>query len=100
VLHWFFLIPFYVFSAIGVFLLLTIVCRLLRLKVAANTLAVTAVCVGVVVVGLPLIEGITLAQYTGLRLLILAAITFGLATVDTLLESVLPLPLDAELAEL
>jgi hypothetical protein len=48
----------------------------------------------------PLFEGIQLSDYTGRRLLMVAGVTFVLATIDTLLESVLPLPLDAELADL
>ena len=99
-MHWLLLVPFYVFIAIGVFLLLSIFCRVLRLKLSANTLAVTAVIVGVVIVLLPLFEGIQLSDYTGRRLLVIGAVTFALAAVDTLLESVLPLPLDAELADL
>lgn len=99
-MHWLLLVPFYVFIAIGVFLTLSIACRILRLKLSANALAVTAVITGVVVVLLPLVEGITLSDYTGRRLLMVAGVTFVLATIDTLLESVLPLPLDAELADL
>lgn len=99
-MHYFLLVPFYVFVAIGVFLLLSVLCRILRLKLSANALAVTAVIVGVVIVLLPLFEGITLADYTGRRLLVVGGVTFLLATIDTLLESVLPLPLDAELADL
>jgi hypothetical protein len=98
--HYLLLVPFYVFIAIGVFLLLSILCRLLRLKLSANALAVTAVIVGVVIVLLPLFEGIQLSDYTGRRLLVVAAVTFVLATIDTLLEPVLPLPLDTELADL
>lgn len=99
-MHYFLLVPFYVFIAIGVFLLLSILCRVLRLKLSANALAVTAVVVGVVIVLLPLFEGIQLSDYTGRRLLVIGAVTFLLATIDTLLESLLPLPLDAELADL
>lgn len=99
-MHWLFLVPFYVFIAIGVFLSLSILCRLLRLKLSANALAVTAVIVGVVIVLLPLFEGIQLSDYTGRRLLMVGAVTFVLATIDTLLEPLLPLPLDAELADL
>lgn len=99
-MHWLLLVPFYVFIAIGVFLLLSILCRILRLKLSANALAVTAVIVGVAIVLLPLFEGIQLSDYTGRRLLVVAGVTFVLATIDTLLESVLPLPLDAELADL
>jgi hypothetical protein len=98
--HWFLLVPFYVFIAIGVFLLLSILCRVLRLKLSANALAVTAVIVGVVIVLLPLFEGIQLSDYTGRRLLMIGVVTFVLATIDTLLEPLLPLPLDAELADL
>jgi hypothetical protein len=98
--HYLLLVPFYVFTAIGVFLLLSILCRLLRLKLSANTLAVTAVIVGVVIVLLPLFEGIQLSDYTGRRLLMVGVATFVLATIDTLLEPFLPLPLDAELADL
>ena len=99
-MHWLLLVPFYVFIAIGVFLLLSILCRIVRLKLSANALAVTAVVVGVFVVLLPLFEGIQLADYTGRRLLMVAGVTFVLATIDTLLQAVLPLPLDAELADL
>jgi prepilin signal peptidase PulO-like enzyme (type II secretory pathway) len=100
VLHWLFLIPVYVFSAILVFLALTILCRVLRLKPAANTLAVTAVVCGLATIALPLLDGVTLADYTGWRLLIIVAASFALAAIDTLLEPLLPLPVDAELAEL
>ena len=99
-MHWFLLVPFYVFIAIGVFLLLSILCRVLRLKLSANALAVTAVVVGVVIVLLPLFEGIQLSDYTGRRLLMIGVATFVLATIDTLLEPLLPLPLDADLADL
>ena len=99
-MHWFLLVPFYVFIAIGVFLLLSILCRVLRLKLSANALAVTAVIVGVVIVLLPLFEGIQLSDYTSRRLLVVGVATFVLATIDTLLEPLLPLPLDAELADL
>lgn len=99
-MHWFLLVPFYVFIAIGVFLLISVLCRVLRLKLGANALAVTAVVVGVVIVLLPLFEGIQLSDYTGRRLLAVGVVTFALAAIDTLLEPWLPLPLDADLADL
>lgn len=99
-MRWLLLVPFYVFTAIGVFLVLSMLCRVLRLKLSANALAVTAVVSGIGFVLLPLIEGITLSDYTGLRLLILAAATFVLAALDTLIEPLLPLPIDRELSEL
>jgi hypothetical protein len=98
--HYLFLVPFYVFIAIGVFLFLSIVCRILRLKLTANALAVTAVTVGVFIVLLPLFEGVQVTDYTGRRLLVVGLVTFALATIDTLLETLLPLPLDRELADL
>jgi hypothetical protein len=98
--HWLLLIPFYVFIAIGIFLLLSILCRVVRVKLSANALAVTAVVVGVMVALLPLAEGVELSDYTGRRLLLVVATTFALAAIDTLLEPLLPLPLDAELPEL
>lgn len=99
-MHWLLVIPFYVFIAIAVFLTLSILCRVLRLKLAAHTLAVTAVILGVGVVFLSFFEHIIdLPDLNGWRLLVLAAVTFVLAALDTLLEPVLPLPLDKELAE-
>ena len=53
-----------------------------------------------VIVLLPLFEGIQLSDYTGRRLLVIGVVTFVLATIDTLLEPLLPLPLDADLADL
>ena len=99
-MHWFLLVPFYIFIAIGVFLLLSILCRVLRQKLSANALAVTAVIVGVFLVLLPLFEGIQLTDYSGRRLLMIGVVTFVLAAIDTLLEPLLPLPLDADLADL
>ncbi len=98
-MRWLLLIPFYVFTAIGVFLVLSMLCRILRLKLSANALAITSVAAGIAFVLLPLLEGITLADYSGLRLLALAGVTFLLATLDTLLEPLLPLPIDRELSE-
>ena len=99
-MHYFLLVPFYFFIAIGVFLLLSLLCRVLRLKLTPTPSPSPRSCVGVVIVLLPLFEGIELSDYTGRRLLVLGAVTFLLATIDTLLESLLPLPLDAELADL
>jgi hypothetical protein len=98
--HWLLLIPFYVFTAIGVFLVLSLLCRALRLKLAAHTLAVTAVSAGIAVVLLPLFGHlIDLPGFTGRRLLMLAGVTFVLAAIDALLEPLLPLPFDDELAD-
>ena len=99
-MHWLLVIPFYVFTAIGVFLVLSLLCRVLRLKLAAHTLAVTAVIIGIFVVLLPLFEHlIALPDFNGRRLMMLAGVTFVLAAIDALLEPVLPLPIDDELAD-
>lgn len=99
-MRWLLLIPFYVFLAIATFLVLSIACRIVRLKLAAHTLAVTAVITGVAIVVLSLFEHwVEIPDLTGMRLVILMVVTFALAALDTLLERILPLPLDQELAE-
>jgi len=93
-------IPFYVFTAIGVFLVLSLLCRVLRLKLSAHSLAVTAVIAGIFVVLFPLFEHlIDLPDLTGRKMIILLVITFGLAALDAVLERFLPLPFDDELAD-
>jgi uncharacterized membrane protein YadS len=99
--HVFILIPFYFFSAIGLFLILTLLARVLRLQVTANALAISAVVLGLSVVAVPLLTDVLdLAHYGGRYLLLLGAITFALAALDTLLEPLLPLPLDRELEKI
>jgi hypothetical protein len=101
VAHWLIVIPFYVFSAIGLFLAFTLVARLLRLKITVNAIAVTSVALGVAVVAVPLMADLLdLEHYAARYLLVLGAATFALAILDTLLEPLLPLPLDRELAKL
>jgi hypothetical protein len=98
--HWMVVIPFYFFGAIATFLVLALASRVLRLPVGANGLAITAVVLGVAVVAVPLAaDWIDLAHLGGRRLLILAAATFVLAALNTLLQSWLPLPADQDLAE-
>jgi hypothetical protein len=100
-MHWLVVIPFYFFAAIATFLLLALAARALRLRVGANGLATAAVLLAVAVVAVPLAaDWIDLAHLTGRRLLVLAAATVVLAALDTLLQSVLPLPADRDLAEL
>ena len=99
-MHWLILIPFYFFGATGLFLLLTIASRLLRLKVTASTLAVTSVVLGLAFVIVPLVSDLLdLEHYAGRYVLGLGLVTFLIAAVDTILEPLLPLPLDQELAQ-
>lgn len=99
--HWLVVIPFYFFSAIFMFLLLAVASRVIRLQVGANALATTAVIVAVALVAVPLACGwIDLEHLNGRRLLALAAASFVLAGLDTLLQPLLPLPVDRDLSEL
>ena len=99
-MHWMVVIPFYFFGAIATFLVLALASRVLRLQVGANGLAIAAVALGVAVVGVPLAaDWIDLAHLGGRRLLVLAAATFVLAALNTLLQSWLPLPADRDLSE-
>lgn len=100
-MHWLVVIPFYFFAAILTCLALTLASRVLRLKVGANGLAITAVLLAVGVVAVPLAaDWIDVAHLTGRRLLVLGAATFVLAALDTLLQRLLPLPADRDLSEL
>ena len=99
-LHALVVIPFYFFAALATFLTLAVVTRVLRLKVGANALAMTAVLLGVAVVAVPLsLDWIDLRHLSGRPLLVLGAATFVLAALDTLLQSLLPMPIDRELSE-
>ena len=80
-MHWMIVIPLYIFGSITLLLSFILAARLLRLRV-------------------PLAAGwVTVDAYTGRVLLVLVAASFALAGVDTLLGSVMPLPLDEELRE-
>lgn len=100
-LHTLIVVPFYFFSAILTFLVLALACRITRAKIGANSLAIVAVILAVAVVAVPLaLDWIDLAHMNGRRLLVLAVATVVLAAVDTLLQPLLPLPADRDLAEL
>jgi hypothetical protein len=97
-LHWLILIPYYFFLALTVSLLLVLLARFSRVRVPANYLVSAAVLLAIGAVALPLVTGrATLADYTARGFVVLAAASFLLATLDTILASVLPLPLDQEL---
>ena len=99
-LHSLVVVPFYFFAALGTFLTLALASRVLRLKIGANALAITAVVLGVAVVAVPLaLDWVDLRHMTGRFLLGLGAATFVLAALDTLLQPLLPLPIDRELSE-
>lgn len=100
-LHWLILFPYYFFTAVSLYLLLTLVCRVVRAGASANPLAMTAALSAVVLTALPLLAGMTrLAQYSWQGLVALLAINFVLATVDAVLAGSLKLPLDSELEDI
>lgn len=100
-MHALIVVPFYFFSALATFLTLAILCRLVRAPIGANTLATTAVVVAVAVVAVPLaLDWIDIPHLRLPLLGLLIAITFGLAAFDVLLQRLLPIPADRELAAL
>jgi hypothetical protein len=100
VLHWLVVVPFYFFAAILTFLVLSLLSRIVRLQVGANSLAIVSVILAVGVVAVPLaLDWIDLPHLNGRRLLALGVATFVLAALDTLLQPLLPLPADRDLSE-
>lgn len=97
---WLVLFPFYFFSALTVFLALTLLARLARLKIGANQIATTAVILALGVVVVPLaLDHFDVHDYSGRRMMVLAGVSLVLALIDTILQAYLPLPLDRDLAE-
>jgi hypothetical protein len=99
-LHWLIVIPLYFFGSITLLLSFILAARLLRLRVSVDPLVpgASALAIGLIVV--PLVAGwTTLDAYGGRVLVMLIAASFVLAGLDALLQSLLPLPLDAELRE-
>ncbi len=99
-LHWLILFPYYFFTALSLYLVFSLVCRLLRAEVSANPLAMSAVIVSLVLTALPLISGAArIADYGWRGLVALLLVSLTLATVDAVLKSSLALPLDRELED-
>lgn len=94
------LIPFYFFAAVGAFLVLSVLCRTLRVTLTANAVATLAVFLGLAMIVAPLAARVTeLSDYSLPRLTLLMAGTFALAALDTALDVRFPLALDRELGE-
>ncbi len=99
-MRWLILVPFYFFAAVGVFFALSLLCRGLRLALAANTAAVASALLGLVVVFVPLLSGrVPLPDYSLRALLPLLLGGFALAALDLFAAAHRPLPLDRELGE-
>ncbi len=99
-LHWLILFPYYFFTALTLFLVFSIVSRVTRAGSGANSLALGAIVVSVVLTALPLITGTTyIADYSWPGLVFLLVVSLGLALIDTVLKPSLDLPLDQELED-
>ncbi len=99
-LHWLVLFPYYFFTALTLFLVLSIACRVVGAKSSANPLATGAIVLGLIATALPLLSGWThLADYSWQGMVALLVASLLLATVDTFLKSGFPLPLDEELED-
>jgi len=100
-LHSLIVIPYYFVSALAALPLLILGARLLRLKVAVNTLVGTAIALAVASIAVPLAaDWVDVDAFTGRPLLALVLASLVLAGVDAALMKYLPLPLDDELRDL
>ena len=99
-LHWLILFPYYFFTALSLFLLLLVICRVVRAEVSANPLSMTAVVAAVVLTAAPLVSGATsISDYSWPGLVFLLVVSLVLATIDAVLKSSLAVPIDAELED-
>jgi hypothetical protein len=99
-LHWLIVIPLYFFGSITLLLSFILAARLLRLRVSVDPLVTSASALAVGLIVVPLIAGwVTLDSYAGRVLVVLIVASFALAALDTLLQRLVPLPLDEELRE-
>lgn len=97
-MHYLIVFPYYFFTALTLSLLLSIVTRVLRLRIAIGTLVTTAVLVslGGYIAALAS-DGISIEHFTGLPMLAVGLTSFLLAAVDTVLKRALPHAIDEEL---
>jgi hypothetical protein len=100
-LHGLIVVPYYFLGPLAGLPLLMVVSRLLRLKVAINTLVGSAIALSLVSIVVPLAcKWVSLDAFTGRPLALLILLSFVFTALDAALARVLPLPLDAELREL
>ena len=100
-LHALIVVPYYFVGPLAALPLLMVVSRLLRLKVAINTLVGGAIVLSLAAIILPLMcKWVSLEAFTGRPLAVLVLLSFVFTTLDAALARVLPLPLDDELREL
>ena len=100
-LHGLILVPYYFVAALASLPLLMVLSRLLRLRIAINTLVGGAIGLSLVSIVLPLAcHWAGLDAFTGRPLALLVVLSLVFAALDAALAKVLPLPLDDELREL
>ncbi len=100
-LHALVVIPYYFFTALSLYLLFSVICRVVRKSVSANPIAIAAVVGALIATAAPLMSGTTrLADYSWPGLVFLFVISMIFATVDTVLKNSLSLPADAELEDI
>ena len=99
-LHLLIVIPLYLFSSITLLLSFILAARLLRLRVSVDPLVTGAPALAIGLIVISLAAGwMILDEHAGRVLVVLIAASFALAGLDTLLRSLVPLPLDEELRE-
>ncbi len=100
-LHGLIVVPYYFLGPLASLPFLMVVSRLLRLKVAINTLVGSAIVLTLVSIIAPLFfKWVSLDAFTGRPLAILMLLSFVFTAADAALAKALPLPLDDELREL
>jgi hypothetical protein len=88
------------FGSITLLLSFILAARLLRLRVSVEPLVTGACALAIGLIAVPLVAGwVTLDAFAGRVLVVLIVASFALAGVDTLLQPLVPLPLDEELRE-
>jgi hypothetical protein len=99
-LHWLIVIPLYFFGSMTLLLSFILGARLLRLRVSVDPLVTGASTLTIGLIVISLVAGwVTLDAHAGLVLVALIAASFAFAGLDTLVRSLVPLPLDEELRE-
>jgi len=100
-LHGLIVVPYYFVAPLAALPLLMVVSRLLRLRVAINTLVGGAIVLSLLSIIVPLsCKWVSLDAFTGRPLAALVVLSFVLTACDAALAKRLPLPLDDELREL
>ena len=100
-MHGLILIPYYFVGTLAALPLLMVICRLVRFRVAINTLVGGAIAITLLSIGVPLAcHWVSLGAFTGRPMLGLVLLSFVFAAADQMLSGQLPLPLDDELKDL